>query len=366
MSTLQLQKVLGSGAFGTVYLGLLQTGKTSTYVAVKVMSKEGASSDRFLKRLRDEATLLTLLDTSLIIKVLGSCSIRGLDAVILEYVDGVDMHKLYCSSIQVPAHIIAVLGARVAEGLHMAHTAIHPQTKTPLSVIHRDIKPGNIMLTKNGEVKLCDFGIAKAVFETRESYTSPQEILGTKDYIAPEYVIQGRITTAADVYAMGLSLLQLLLKGSIGELKLTQREHEQRIQILIRRLPTQYKTISPVLAQILSWDPSQRPSALQCAQQFQTIAQKIPSISFAQWSQKWISELLKQLPPPKDKLQLLGVTVTLDEQQRFSIRGQETQQKEFSAPDPIPPQYIYIALGVFAGVFSYALIFSFLFSLASQ
>ena len=364
MTTLQLQKVLGSGAFGTVYYGVLQSEQGETTVAVKVMSKEGSSSERFLKRLRDEATLLTLLNTSSIIKVLGSCSIRGLDAVILEYVDGVDMHKIYCSSIQLPVHIIADISAQVSQGLYMAHTAVHPQSKTPLSVIHRDIKPGNIMLTRNGEVKLCDFGIAKAVFETRESFTSPQEILGTKDYIAPEYVIQGRITPAADVYAVGLSILQLLLKGSIGELKLNQRAHEQRIQQLLQKLPSDYQTLSQILAKMLDWNPEQRPNAQICAEQFMRIARISTNISIKQWSQKWITEIMKQIPPPNDKLQLLGITVTIDAMQKFAVSHQDNSAT-VQVADPIASQYVFITAGMLLGIFSYALIFSILFSLSS-
>ena len=113
MNQLQLQKVLGTGAFGTVYLGMYQTSQRSRYVAVKVMSKEGASNDEFLRRLRDEAKLLALLNTSLIIKVLGSCQIRGLNAVVLEYVDGIDMYKLLTSNIHLPSGIIAAIGAKV-------------------------------------------------------------------------------------------------------------------------------------------------------------------------------------------------------------------------------------------------------------
>lgn len=365
MGSLHLQKVLGSGAFGTVYKGTLTEEGISTTVAVKVMSKEGASSERFLRRLRDEATLLTLLNTSLIIKVLGSCSIRGLDAVILEYVNGIDMHKLYCSSIHIPLHITAYLGAKIAEGLHMAHTATHPKTHTPLSVIHRDIKPGNIMLTRDGSVKLCDFGIAKAVFETRESYTSPQEILGTKDYIAPEYVIQGRITTAADVYAMGLSLLQLLLKGNIGTLKLNQRAHEQRIHGLLRRLPANVQPISQLLAKMLAWEPQQRPSAQECAQRFYVMSQSDHGPSFQEWSQKWITEIMRQAPPSKDTLQLLNITVTLDNLRDFTHSHNKPIQIK-NAENPIPASYIFIFTGILVGIFSFSILFSLLFSLSSS
>lgn len=366
MGSLQLQKVLGSGAFGTVYKGTMEEHGNVKTVAIKVMSKEGASNERFLRRLRDEAKLLTLLNTSLIIKVLGSCSIRGLDAVILEYVDGIDMHKLYCSSIHIPMPITAFLGAKIAEGLHMAHTAINPKTNTPLSVIHRDIKPGNIMITREGAVKLCDFGIAKAVFETRESYTSPQEVLGTKDYIAPEYIIQGRITPAADVYAMGLSLLQLLIKGNIGTLQLNQRAHEKRIYNLLRRLPPDFRSISNLLAQMLTWDPQQRPTAYECAQQLYSIAQKNNGPSFQEWSRRWITQIMSQLPPPKDQLQLLGITVPI--QETLAIQDQRSApDSTFSLPpaNQVPVAYVYIFSGVLLGVFMFSLIFSVLFSISS-
>lgn len=366
MGSLQLQKVLGSGAFGTVYKGIMEENGAVTTVAIKVMSKEGASNERFLRRLRDEATLLTLLNTSLIIKVLGSCSIRGLDAVILEYVDGIDMHKLYCSSIPIPVHITAYLGAKIAEGLHMAHTAINPNTNAPLSVIHRDIKPGNIMITRDGYVKLCDFGIAKAVFETRESYTSPQEILGTKDYIAPEYIVQGRITPAADVYAMGLSLLQLLIKGSIGTLQLNQRAHEKRIYDLLRKLPPDFQSISKLLAQMLAWDPQQRPAAYECAQRLYEVAQMSHGPSFQEWSQKWITQIMAQLPPPKDKLQLLGITVPIQDQRDFTdshYRAKKTSV--LPQENKIPTVQMYIFAGVLLGIFMFSLIFSALMSISS-
>ena len=154
------------------------------------------------------------------------------------------------------------------------------------------------MITRDGYVKLCDFGIAKAVFETRESYTSPQEVLGTKDYIAPEYIIQGRITPAADVYAMGLSLLQLLIRkyrNTTAKPKSTRRNESTTFSADYLRIFNRY----PTFAQMLAWDPQQRPTAHECAKGLYSIAQVHNELSFQQWSQKWITEIMAQLPPQK-------------------------------------------------------------------
>ena len=86
---------------------------------------------------------------------------------------------------------ITTIGAITAGVLHRAHTAVDPRTRLPLNVVHRDIKPANIMITRNGGVKVCDFGVAKARFEGQESHTSPDQILGTLHYMSPEYLRTG-------------------------------------------------------------------------------------------------------------------------------------------------------------------------------
>ena len=359
MSEIHLHRVLGTGAFGMVYYATLNQ-QHATPIAVKIISKKGAESTAFLQRLRDEAKLLALLDEKPIIKVLGSCKIRGLDSVFLEFVDGLDLHKIYQSQIDIPINVLCALAAKATHGLHLAHSAQHPETGNPLNVIHRDIKPGNIMLTRNGEVKICDFGIAKAAFELRESKTSPQEILGTKAYIAPEYVIRGRITPAADIYAMGLSILQLCLRRDIGELKLTQGEHETRINDLLKHLPPNLVSFSQLLSRMLSWTPELRPKALECQHMFERLGQNLKGESIKTWSAKWIPLLMQQLPIAPDSLKLVDVKIQVDDIHTFNAPEKE-ETLEITA-QPLPPYLVSIGLGILTGIFLYSFIFSILFS----
>ena len=362
MSEIHIHRVLGNGAFGMVYYATLFQ-EEATPIAIKIISKEGAESSAFLQRLRDEAKLLALLDEVPIIKVLGACKIRGLDSVLLEFVDGLDLHKIYQSSIDIPINILCSIGAKATHGLHLAHTAQHPETSHPLNVIHRDIKPGNIMLTRTGEVKICDFGIAKAAFELRESRTGAGEILGTKAYIAPEYVIRGQITPAADIYALGLSILQLCLRQDIGELKLTQREHEDRINNLLKQLPPNLVTFSQLLSRMISWNPALRPNAIECQHTFERIGQNIKGETIKNWSLKWIPILMQQLNPPSDILKLVNVKIQVDDIHTFNETPKEIAP--IIVAHPLPTYFISITAGILTGVFFYSFIFSILFSYLS-
>ena len=115
------------------------------------------------------------------------------------------------------------------------------------------------MITKNGGVKICDFGVAKARFEGQESRTSPDQILGTLQYMSPEYLRTGEISPAADVLALGLTIVELLSGNKFGRPKLKKMEHEQVVEKLFAssRLPNNLTTI---LKQCLAWDPQLAPA----------------------------------------------------------------------------------------------------------
>ncbi|MDP6934993.1 MAG: serine/threonine-protein kinase, partial [Myxococcota bacterium] len=186
MRQLHFRRPIGAGAFGTVYLAELRSGKGfQRPVAVKVLQDTPPDSAAFMARIRDEARLLGLLQDDAILKVLELTQVEGQDAVIMEYVEGVDLDTLIDAKTVPPSRGLVQLGAQVAGALAGAHSACHPTTGQPLNVIHRDVKPANIMLTRNGGVRLLDFGVARAKFDARESSTG-QLVLGTLNYMAPE------------------------------------------------------------------------------------------------------------------------------------------------------------------------------------
>jgi serine/threonine protein kinase len=197
MRKLAFIRPLGSGAVGTVYLADMVSGRGfRRQVAVKLLMGGQPGAEQFLTRMRDEARLLGLLNDERILEVSELVRVARRDAVIMEYVEGVDLGTLVEAGESVPARALAEIGAMVAGALHKAHIATHPTSGEPLNVIHRDVKPANIMVTVRGSVKLLDFGVARAHFEARESFTG-QLVLGTLNYMAPEYIVGHHLRAAA-------------------------------------------------------------------------------------------------------------------------------------------------------------------------
>ncbi len=314
MQSLHFIKVLGTGAMGSVYLAEMASGQNfRRQIAVKVMKTEEADASPFISRMRDEARLLGLLQDDEILQVINLVSIQGRDAILMEYVEGEDLSKIASSDIPLSPKAITTIGAITAGVLHRAHTAVDPRTRLPLNVVHRDIKPANIMITKNGGVKVCDFGVAKAHFEGQESRTSPDQILGTLHYMSPEYLRTGEISPAADILALGITIIELLSGKKFGRPKLKRTEHEDAVQKLLQaaRLPSR---LNNILRQCLDWNPNHRPSAAKLEDELYNAADSLPGLSLRRWAAQAIPQLEHSNGPKSDPLQLLGQTITMTEQ----------------------------------------------------
>ena len=169
MRTLTFNRLIGAGNMGAVYHAELRVpGGFCRPCAVKVIQDGGPDRDHFVSRMRDEARLLGMLQDEQILGVSELVMVAGRDAVIMEYVEGVDLSDLLGKS-PVPPRALAELGAEMAGTLQRAHTAVHPTTQEPLNVIHRDVKPANVMVTTRGSVRLLDFGVAREVLPSRAS-----------------------------------------------------------------------------------------------------------------------------------------------------------------------------------------------------
>ncbi|HEX9918814.1 MAG TPA: serine/threonine-protein kinase, partial [Pyrinomonadaceae bacterium] len=197
---------LGRGGMGAVYLAERADDDFRKLVAVKVV-KRGMDTDFVLRRFRHERQALAALDHPHIARLLDAgATDDGLPYIIMEYVEGQDIDR-YCDEHRLSINARLRLFLAVCAGVSHAHQSL---------IIHRDIKPSNILVTGEGTPKLLDFGIAKILNPTLADapleHTATALRMLTPDYASPEQVRGERVTTASDVYSLGV-LLYLLLTG---------------------------------------------------------------------------------------------------------------------------------------------------------
>jgi serine/threonine protein kinase len=208
-------EVVGRGGFGTVYRAeMTGAGGFSKQVAVKVLHDDNRAPPEMLERLRDEARILGLLRHRAIV---GVDSLAHFDqgwAVVMEYVPGVDLGNLIAGG-PTPVRVALEIVEEVASALHAACEQAPAGRVEPLRLVHRDIKPSNVRITEQGEVKVLDFGVARADFSAREARTSSY-LFGSLKYMAIER-LEGVESPAADIYALGLVLAELLVGRELSE-----------------------------------------------------------------------------------------------------------------------------------------------------
>ena len=194
----RLTRPLGSGGMGTVYLGERSDGSFSKQVAVKLLSLPFVDArDRFHR----ERELLAQLDHPNIARLIdGGATAEGWPYLVMEYVEGVPIDR-YCAERDVPLDNQLRLLLQVCAGVAHAHQRL---------IIHCDIKPANILVSPDGTVKLLDFGIGKLI---EFAGTTTQYRPATPTYSSPEQLQGDPLTTACDVYSIGV-LAYVLLTGS--------------------------------------------------------------------------------------------------------------------------------------------------------
>ena len=191
----KLTKKLGQGGMGEVYLG--EDTKLGRQAAIKVLSKALAGKEDFVTRFYKEARAMARVNHDNAVSVFDVDQDRGIHYVAMEFVDGKSMQKwmdtLGTLSIGDALHVTL----RCAEALQFAHGQ---------NLVHRDVKPDNIMLTSKGKVKVADFGLAKATDDDL-SLTASGTGLGTPYYMAPEQARNAKhVDGRTDIYALGVTL----------------------------------------------------------------------------------------------------------------------------------------------------------------
>ena len=197
----QILSELGRGGMGVVYLARRDDEVFHKEVAVKIV-KRGMDTDRILDRFRHEREILASLEHPYIARVLdGGNTNDGLPYLVMEYVKGVPITD-YCSSHDLDLVQRLDLFRNVCAAVQYAHQNL---------VVHRDLKPTNILVDDSGSPRLLDFGIAKLLMGDQAQHTWTREDLAlTPRYASPEQAMGGPITTASDTYSLGTILYELL------------------------------------------------------------------------------------------------------------------------------------------------------------
>ncbi|MFH1811772.1 MAG: serine/threonine-protein kinase [Pseudomonadota bacterium] len=196
LGTTRIESMLGQGGMAEVLRGIQETLERP--VAVKILKPEALSQPDALERFRREALALARLQHQNIVAVYDLVEKSDRLYLLMELVDGVDVEVLVQQA-PLPLDLVLLIGSEVAAALEHAH-----QHK----VIHRDVKPANVMLSRTGQVKLTDFGIAKDL--TQDDLTRQGFIVGTPSYLAPEQVLCKGADARTDLYALGALLYRCL------------------------------------------------------------------------------------------------------------------------------------------------------------
>src|SRR5438270_14081624 len=244
----ELQGRLGSGGMSTVHRAL--DVRLERQVAVKLLAEHLADDPTFVSRFQREAQAAARLIHPNIVQVFdsGQDEQTGQYFIVMEYIEGSSCAEILRDDgwVEVPEAIAIV--EQACEGLHYAHRN---------GVVHRDVKPGNLLRAREGEVKLADFGIAKATEQS--SITQVGSVLGTAAYLAPEQARGEEAGPAADLYSLGVVTYQLLSgrlpyeASSLSELALRQQQEvPARLDVLNPAVPP---ALAEAVAISLSLEP---------------------------------------------------------------------------------------------------------------
>ncbi len=292
------KRCLGRGGFGEVYLATMtSSGGVTSDVAVKVLLQDLDVRSQAVQRLRDEGKLLGALNHPAILRVHDIVLLEQRVALVTEFVDGADLSQIFKTREELPTRALVEIVGRVADALHAAWTSPSPRGGE-LHLVHRDIKPQNIRLGKHGDVKLLDFGIARASNEEvkREAHTATNVVVGSFGYISPERMFSsGAIVPAGDIFALGCVLFQGLTREAffhrieekrMYQLALDPGEYERFAAKRLEKAREKAKTHGELLGTLvgmLQFEPENRPTAHEVAIACEHLAEDMPGLALKRW-----------------------------------------------------------------------------------
>ncbi len=287
-----IDKAIGHGGMGRVYLAHEEAN--GQQAALKVLAASLAQEPGFLQRFQREIHVLSQLQHPNIVRFYESGTQDGHFYFAMEYVEGESFEQLLHKQGRIPWKEVLDAAVQICPALKHAHDH---------GIIHRDIKPPNLMRTPTGTIKLTDFGIAK-VFASRQ-LTNTGGVVGTAEYLSPEQATGKAATKRSDLYSLGV-VLYTLLTGR------TPFEGESTADILHKHLYAQFDRplrivpeipaeLDQIVCQLLEKDPERRPAdGMVLLRQFDSLRRKIERKSqptyLGQTSDRTVADTKSQLP----------------------------------------------------------------------
>jgi len=291
----EILQVLGEGGMGTVYKA--RDREVEHLVALKLIRPEMASHPAILARFRQELLTARQVTHRNVIRIYDMAEADGTKYITMEFVEGHDLRKLLHEGGKLPPEKVVEIVRQICHALDAAHSA---------GVIHRDLKPQNIMQEKSGRILVMDFGLARSL--ESDGMTQSGTLLGTIEYMSPEQAMGKQLDARSDLFTLGLIFYELLTgkipyKADTAMASLLLRNQERAVPVaeldssipkglsdivskcLERDLAQRYQSVQAILADLDAWQGKRVVSASVVTQSPQTVVVQVGGRNAA-W--KWI------------------------------------------------------------------------------
>jgi len=248
----ELRRRIGRGGMAEVYLA--RDRELDRPVAVKILFAEFATDESFVARFRREAQSAANLNHPNIVGVYDWGKERGTYYIVMEYVDGRSLSEVVRAEGPLHPHRAAEVASDVASALGFAHRN---------DVVHRDIKPGNVLITSRGQVKVADFGIARAITASPDdALTQAGSVMGTATYFSPEQAQGAQPDPRSDLYSLGIVMYEMVAGRPpfTGEnpVSIAYKQVHDAPQPLVQIVADVPRAYEAIVAKLLAKDPAMR------------------------------------------------------------------------------------------------------------
>ena len=300
----ELEELVGTGGMSSVFRA--RDRQLDRRVAIKLLHQHYAEDPEYLERFRREARAVARLSHPNIVTVIDRGAADGSQYIVF---DGENLKELVQRSGRLPVRDAVELALAVADGLAFAHTH---------GLVHRDVKPQNVLLSREGGVKVTDFGIARSL-DVEHGVTQTGTVLGTGEYLAPEQASGKPVSPATDVYSLGVVLWELLAGDVpfVGEnfIAVALRHVNEPPPHLRERRPDVTPRLEAAVERALAKDPARR----------------FPSMrAFAQELRACLAELDGEARPPVEDLAMTLVTAPSARPARPRRRARARRRRPFA------------------------------------